>query len=712
MKSVPTGVPTSAGTIDSKIDRSLLMELDATPDKRNVDNISRCFSSWLALLADSPLATVYGPKPPRVFKAFRRDLIKGPLVGLIQQYSSLGHQLTLSVSGTPSDPKVAWIDGFQHTPVFKEWLEFYRGKDPALFRYLYSFCVFAKKLDFDDETLHATAFRGWLGVEERLSSLNLSSDITAGMALIMKGLVSGFDLYPFWPKFGPGAVAERGVRGIRSKSENLRFDSTIDELFYSGPHNIEALLEGRSRPYYAFVPDDSMWQDAGIKSSTTAELRFVPKDVTKSRSIAMEPNTFMYHQQGVMKSLLRCMRKTKARRFVNIQDQQRNADLARYGSVTNRIDTIDLSSASDSVHWKLVEGIFPEDVRKYLFGTRTSRVRTPDGETITVNKFAPMGSALCFPVQCLVFTTVVIYAAIQAASSKAPGEVMDIASPFFRDIDRTIDRLFRVEPGLRIRQRRDDAASWYTVQGFYEPGAVYGDDICVDSSLTQHVTHLLETLGFEVNHSKSFTGASSFRESCGGFFLWGHDVTPLRFQVVRSGETLSSNTIASYIPMVNRCGDYGFRHLRRCLLHDLLHTPWEGLGLKPKQPILFTEDRNLYGSAVISTAPVNGHLRHKDAEMSRYHREEYRHAVVVPLETEADIAVKRSQETQDHPIESYLYLRWWATRPEGIASDEASLEYHETEWRNPFWKWDKIGSSASRFNSSGTRIDWRWTPVD
>lgn len=707
-----TEVPTSARAIDIKVDRSMVMELDATPDKRNVDNIARCYSSWLALLADSPLAAAGHRKPRKVYLAFRRALLKGPLVDVIQQYSSLGDQLTLSVSGTPDDPKVAWIEGFKRTPVFREWLYFYQGKDPTLFRYLFSFCQFAKKLDFDDETLNATALRGWFGVEERLSSLTLNNDVLAGMAIIMKELVRDFDINPFWPKFGPGAVAEKGVRGVRAKSENIRFDPTINELFYNGPDAVPDPDVERCRPWEAFVPDARLWSKTRLCSSRTSSLRFVPKDVKKSRSICMEPNTFMFHQQGVLKSLLRCMRRTSARRFVNIQDQARNAGLARYGSVTGRIDTIDLSSASDSVHWRLVDGIFPDAVSKYLFATRTENVRLPDGEVVAVNKFAPMGSALCFPVQCLVFTTVVIYAAMLAASSKAAGDVMDITSPMFKDVRRTVDTLFRRDEGSRIRHRRDDEASVYTVRGYYEPAAVYGDDICVDSDLTHIVTHLLVSLGFEVNASKSFTGSSPFRESCGGYYVWGHDVTPLRFQIVRSTEKLSSNTVASYIPMINRCTDYGYRILRRVLMHDLLHTEWEGIPLRKKMPVLFTTNRELAGSAIIVDVPCNRHLK---KQWGNYHRYEVKHAVVVPLESEWQLAAKHASEPVDHQIESYLYMRWWAVRPERIASDDEFEDEPTTDWgvrSSPFWKSDESDSSASRFYTSGTRVDWRWTPVD
>lgn len=716
----PVGVPTSTRAFDISIDRSLILELDPHPEKVNVDNIRYLYSSWLALLSDSPLSSAESRKPRESFLAFRKELLTGPTIDVIKRYSSLGDQLANSVSGTPEDPQVSWIEGFKNTPVFREWHHFYLGKDPHLFEYLYSFCLFGKKLDFENPDLYTTAFRGWKRVEERLSSLQLNHQVTSGLHIIVGELLRGFDLYPFWPKFGPGSVAERGVRGHRAKSTTITYDAAIDEVFYQGLPHVKAVLEGRAVPYHLSVPDKSLWAVERSLCLKCAKQKYVRKDVRAARSIAMEPSTVMYHQQGVMTSLLRTMRSTCARNFVNIQDQRRNVDLARYGSVTGRIDTIDLSSASDSVHVDLVRAIFPKDVLPYLIATRTSSVDVEGVGVIDVNKFAPMGSALCFPVQCIVFTSVVIYAAMCAASFKAVGEYLDVSSPYLTgDVQGRINNLFRREAGPRISYRRDDGSVASVARGFYEPAAIYGDDICVDSNLTQYVTHLLGVLGFEVNTSKSFTGSSSFRESCGGFFLWGHDVTPLRYQVVRPDAKFSSNTVASLVAMTNRSSLYGYRNVRRYLLHILLRSKWAGMPDKPVNPVLFTSNRLLAGSAIITDQPRNHHIRKRWGDTHVY---EVRHAVVEPCETEEDIAVKRLSEKVLYPLESYLYMRWWAKVPEESATEVVPSQPVCSVSENLRYLWGRSVISfydvfeevsfASRYTKGSTRIGWRWTPVD
>jgi hypothetical protein len=107
----------------------------------------------------------------------------------------------------------------------------------------------------------------------------------------------------------------------------------------------------------------------------------------------------------------------------------------------------------------------------------------PGGEILRTKKFAPMGSALCFPVECIIFAAIVEYA-----------------------IDRAGD------PPKR---------SLY---------CVYGDDIVVETEYAEGVISALEEFGFTVNRDKSFYTIThlNFRESCGGEFLFGDDVAPVR----------------------------------------------------------------------------------------------------------------------------------------------------------------------------------------
>jgi hypothetical protein len=99
-----------------------------------------------------------------------------------------------------------------------------------------------------------------------------------------------------------------------------------------------------------------------------------------------------------------------------------------------------------------------------------------------------MGSALCFPVEAMVFLTVVYHG---------------------------------IERALKRRVVRRDIIS------FGDKVRVYGDDIIVPIEYVRDVISSLELFGFKVNKSKSFWNGK-FRESCGGDFFAGHDVTPVR----------------------------------------------------------------------------------------------------------------------------------------------------------------------------------------
>jgi hypothetical protein len=99
-----------------------------------------------------------------------------------------------------------------------------------------------------------------------------------------------------------------------------------------------------------------------------------------------------------------------------------------------------------------------------------------------------MGSAVCFPIETLVFLTCV-----------------------FVGLERSLKRPLR---------RRD-------LDDYADSVRVYGDDIVVPTHLTNHVIGSLEAYGLKVNRHKSFwTG--KFRESCGKEYYAGHDVSIVR----------------------------------------------------------------------------------------------------------------------------------------------------------------------------------------
>lgn len=658
-------VSTSDGQVWFHTTPDQVRHLDTTSDGRNSWIISILLDAWMCLLADSPTCKLdNGAKPLRVYVKFRKWILSGPLRDRIKHLSTLADHL-MKTGMTVSGPITGeFCTDMLHTPVAKEYIAWYKTGDPLLLKFLLSFLLFGKKLDFEDPEMNATAFRGWLEVERRLSCLSLPQGHVSNLKRIMEGLIGHFRLdKELKPVFGPGAVSEPGIRGDIRKSNAVLMHPKIDRLFFRSP---QLVMRGTDEDGYhpdKVLPDPEGWHKANRISTDVSTLRFVPKDVTKARSICMEPNTFMWAQQAVLANILWYMRNGPVSQFVQLEDQSRNRQLAEWGSLTGEIDTIDLSSASDSVHSELVRAIMPRKLRYALFGCRTSKVRLPDGAVMEVKKFAPMGSAVCFPTQCLIFTAVSILAALYEAEGRAEGDDSPIGDRWFPNFGDSLRRLFAGEPG------------YHYDRGRFQPLAIYGDDIAVDCRLTPTIIYLLTSLGFSVNVEKSFTDEQAFRESCGGFYHRGEDVTPLRFSIKRIRDGNPSSCVASTVSLANRAGDFGYRHLQRYLIH---------LALSLEGNIPFTSSRDA-SLAFYSVNPRNEHLRRR--YNAAYQREEMRCAVLLPK------SVRRPRRTEKDAYESYRRVKWWV----GHAGNSNTSEF---------------SFGVPQRDTSGTRVGRRWTPVD
>lgn len=130
-----------------------------------------------------------------------------------------------------------------------------------------------------------------------------------------------------------------------------------------------------------------------------------------------------------------------------------------------------------------------------------------------------MGSAMCFPVETLVFAACCEY----------------------------VTR----EHGHRLRY------------------SVFGDDIIVPTECYDDLLHVLSLLGFKVNQDKSFFKPSDwFRESCGGEYCDGYDVTPLR--VSRKYYAVLDNVaLTGLTETANEAHRRGFTYLRSYLIGKL-----------------------------------------------------------------------------------------------------------------------------------------------
>jgi hypothetical protein len=299
---------------------------------------------------------------------------------------------------------------------------------------------------------------------------------------------------------------------------------------------------------YAF--GDPWWSNGSIRSNLDriSQTIFVPKSYKTFRTISMESSTLQYCQQGIWREIDRVVSQSGfLRNRIGFHDQTRNQRLAREGSISRNYATIDLSAASDSVSYALVKALFRgTKLLRYIVATRSKRTLLPDGRLICLKKFAPMGSSLCFPIETIIFAAICYY-----------------------------------------------VTRGHNVTGDF---SVFGDDIIIPTQCVGQVMTLLETLGFRVNREKSFYRTDCwFRESCGGEYVDGFDVTPLRVSRKYSHEDKDVRLV-SLIALANDAYKRGFLNLRSFFLRRLRDLRFKAL----------------FGpTSVLSDSYTNYHLRRR-----------------------------------------------------------------------------------------------------
>jgi hypothetical protein len=298
------------------------------------------------------------------------------------------------------------------------------------------------------------------------------------------------------PKHGPGSVADRLFGN--EKWQQPAWPERLEDVFPYGKWNFNTWLN--------FLEE----VDSGNVSDPGPEIPVrvitVPKTQKTPRIIAIEPTHMQYMQQAVKDVLEEELFSDKlANSMMGYKSQVPNQDLALEGSITHDLATLDLSDASDLVSCQLVNYLFRDwpDLRRAIMATRSTHADVL-GEVIHLHKFASMGSALCFPIEAIVFSAIVL---------------------------------------VGIRRSLHPYRSLRWVARHYEGMVrVYGDDIIVPTGAAQSVVDHLEASGLKVNRDKSFwTGG--FRESCGKEYWHGHDVTyvKVRFRLPTPHKPVSEN---------------------------------------------------------------------------------------------------------------------------------------------------------------------------
>lgn len=280
------------------------------------------------------------------------------------------------------------------------------------------------------------------------------------------------------PKNGPGAVAH-GEKPWHRYEPRRCYNS------------LENLVPYGSMFYYndrhLFDHWDSYFGMEHPTGSGTAVLLAVPKDSRGPRLISKEPQEYMVYQQALRVPLVDHIETHPLTAGqVNFADQGINGALALRASKDASLATIDLSAASDRLSCELVEALFEDlpALQHYLLSSRTDSTRTPDDHIIFTRKYAPMGSALTFPIQSIVFYSLLV------------GDL--------------------VRGGMPLREAAKSV--W-----------VYGDDIIVPNKYAPEAMAVLERVGLKVNTEKScYSG--HFRESCGVDAYLGVDITPVKIK--------------------------------------------------------------------------------------------------------------------------------------------------------------------------------------
>jgi len=323
-------------------------------------------------------------------------------------------------------------------------------------------------------------------------------------------ILGGLNLLDIIPRHGPGAVAtgERPAEKMVFRRIYRELDKfyPVDQYFFlSTTHLCDELRE---------------LQRFDEVDYPQSKLRVVPKDFRGPRLISMEPLEVQWIQQGQARVLVNCLEKhplTRGR--VNFSSQLVNRNLAFGSSCTNEFCTLDLKDASDRVSHSLVRSLFPKGVFECLNASRSVETILPDGHPVPLNMMSPMGSAICFPVESIVFFIIAL------------GAIHTCMYPGKESSRKTLEQ---------------------SARNIY----VYGDDVIVRAEFALPVMQTFDHCGFILNDSKCCFGPR-FRESCGLDAYSGVEVTPVRIKRLpnhRLPETLSAST-----DTINNLSDRGLK---------------------------------------------------------------------------------------------------------------------------------------------------------
>lgn len=283
-----------------------------------------------------------------------------------------------------------------------------------------------------------------------------------------------------------------------------------------------------------------------IKVTHTNRVELVPKNWKTDRTIACEPEGNLPLQLA-----FDTYAKRRLRIFgIDLSKQSANQSAAKAASIHNDLVTVDFSAASDTISYNAVSLLFPEEWFAYLSDVRTPCRRGCFGEGV-YSKFSSMGNGSTFTIETLIF----------AAACHAVGS-----------------RSF----------------------------LVYGDDVIIETEYYQQFLDVTRFLGFSINEEKSFADGP-FRESCGGDYYNGINVTPVYIRDVDSRK-------ATLCHLVNTLASIAFPegHLEALLLslvkgQNLPLVPYNESTLSG----VWIDPRRAFIQGILRKLPGNGRYKFK-----------------------------------------------------------------------------------------------------
>jgi len=376
-----------------------------------------------------------------------------------------------------------------------------------------------KRAKFDDGSLRPKAIADFISLNHMVGStrVQLSDEIVAEASRYIEFVLERFTtsldesniqqtldptfLNDNW-KFGPGA--SNGIQGSHA-AEKIVQKMTCTILCKPFVTTL------RQHNTYFQLFDERNGND-GTAAVRGSRLATVLKNETTHRTIAIEPSGNMAMQLAAG-TYIECALRTVG---LDIRNQQpKNKLMALRGSSDNSLATIDLKSASDMFTPYLIRRLWPKRWYRLLTAIRSEEIDVGGGQWEKLNMISTMGNGFTFPLMTMTIVSL-IYA--------------------YRRLNNG--------PNLFV--------DWTNT-------CVFGDDIIIPVEEYDGVTSVLSMAGLVVNHDKSFH-SGPFRESCGGDYFNGYDVTP--FYVSR----LDSD--ASCFVAINQILEWGGKH--NLLLHRSL----------------------------------------------------------------------------------------------------------------------------------------------